>query len=147
MPCVWDLQHAFELKLLANENKNDFDELDYFYPVYKVCVREDIAESIVDADVNFGYQFDNYYYGIFELNTETKELTMVERTDDGFDYGEPEEVTSSFTDYEVEDGLTIYHGSYRSELFELKDNIASIEAEIPEDVEILRVQGTLSIAE
>jgi hypothetical protein len=140
-------QDYFEIKMVANEEFNDFDELDHFYPEYKICLKEDVAESVVNAEVDFGYQFDKAYYGLFELNTDTKEVTMIEKIEDGLSDGETEEYTSSFSEYEIKEGLSIYNSSYAPESFEHKDNLATIEAEIFEEAEILRVQGTLSIVE
>ena len=138
-------QEYFELKLVAFEQRNAFDELAGFFPNTQLCLKEEWASLTTDMEVAVEYACRNGYLCWFIYNEETGEIT---EGDVDEQYGRTYEKDGTFTmnAYNIQNGYTLF-GEPHPVTFEMEGNIAKIKGRMYPDVEIVRIQGTITIAE
>lgn len=138
-------QEYFELKLVAFEQRNDFDELTYFFANTQLCLKEEWASIATDMEVAVEYACTNGYLCWFIYNEKTGEIA---EGDVDERYGRTYEQDGTFTmnEYNIHNGYTVF-GDTHSVTFEMEGDIAKIKGKMYPDVEIVRIQGTITIAE
>lgn len=137
-------QKYFEIKTSVSENRNDFNEVDAFYPGKEFRLKDEWKEKVVDMDVAVEYSFTGGYSCYYTYNIETGELTEGERTT-GY---AAEEDSDTFTmgKYYIEKPYNLFNGISVG-TFKLEGNIATAIGHNFENFEIARIQGTISIVE
>jgi hypothetical protein len=136
-------QDYFELELVVYKSKNAFGELDYFFPQMRFHLKEDWASIATDMEVVFEYNCTDAYACQFTYNMDTGELIEGEKTDDYVT--NPLGTISEMDERSIKDGTWLFGNSKRNIVIE--GNMASITADMYSTVEILRIQGTITIAE
>ena len=137
-------QDYFELKTLTVTHKNGFNEIDYFFPQLNFLVRDEWASMMTDMNVVFEYTCTDSYACWFTYNMDTEELVEGEKTDHYV--SDPWGTISTLEKRHIEYGTWLYGNSKRETLI-LEGNIAKIVADMYSTVEILRIEGTITIAE
>lgn len=137
-------QDYFELKTITVTHKNGFNEIDYFFPQLKFLVREEWADAMSDMHVVFEYRCTDSYACWFSYNMDTEELIEGEKTDHYV--SDPWGAIRTLEKDDIEYGTWLY-GNSKRETVTLDGNIAKIVADMYSTVEILRIEGTITVAE
>ena len=134
-------QEYFELKMSVCEMKNAFGELENLFPQMRFVLKENLAGITADMDIVFEYTCTDSYSCHFTYNTDTGELTEGEKTDDYV--SDPWGTIREIGERHIEDGTSIFgNGNYD---VTVDGNIASFTADMYSTVEILRIQGTITV--
>lgn len=134
----------FEFRRVVVDRRNGFNELTEFYPNMNMCLKPEWAEVATEMEVAVEYSCMNGYRQWFTYNADTKELTEGEIDSGSALISDLLNQTLSLKDYSINDGKILYGASATA--FEIKDNIATVLGTTYSDVEIIRIQGTITIA-
>ena len=144
-------QDYFELRLVVKEDKNDFDELETIYPTTYFIIKEEFENSVVEMDIAVEYSLKNPYYQEFSYNIETGEMIDGDVIEGSLmEYEQTDTFTLSFnTDFSWGDiymdyGHKIVEGIDGGS-FALDGNIASVKRRMYTNVDITRVEGSLTL--
>ena len=135
----------FEFRRVVVDRRNDFNELTEFYPNMNMCLKTEWAEVATEMEVAVEYSCMNGYRQWFTYNADTKELSEGEIDSESAPVSDLLNQTLSLKDYSIDDGKILY-GNASKTTFEIKDNIATILGTTYSDVEVIRIQGTITIA-
>lgn len=138
-------QDYFSIESDVSVSKNDFGELKYFFPEMQFRLKNEWASVATDMYITVQYTCTDAYVCWFTYNMDTGELIEGEKTDD---YVSPAlGGTKTMDDWRyIEDGISLWGNAHRDTLV-VEGNIASIIAEKYSTVEILRIQGTITVEE
>lgn len=141
----------FELRVAVEEEMNDFDELEKIYPATYFILKEEFENNIIEMDIAVEYSCKEPFYQEFSYNVETGEMSEGQVIEGSL--GEPE-VNETFTltfsndfswgDVYMDYGHKIVQG-FEGGSFSLDGNIASVNRKMYTNVDIVRVQGTLTL--
>ena len=134
-------QEYFELKMSVYERKNAFGELENLFPQMRLVLKENLAGITADMDIVFEYTCTDGYRCKFTYNTDTGELTEGEKTDAYVT--DPWGTIREMDERYIEDGASIFGNGHYD--VTVDSNIASFTADMYSTVEILRIQGTITV--
>lgn len=135
-------QEYFEIALVANIERNDFNEIVEFTPGWIFRLKEQYAEAAEAVDVAVEYSCTNGYFCTYTYNLDTEEISI----------GEPDINNPANDSTET---FTISHPSgyggitswTRSGSNNIEGNIATSFSSKYVNIDILRVQGSITITE
>ena len=150
-------QDYFEIKPMATFNKNAFGEVEAVFRSWYFCLKESWADSVAAADVALEYSCTDGYYCWYTHNLETGEVVQGETIESS---NHPNDLsgTASFNDYDLKEDRYPGFPSYLNNCSELwydtnstyssiEDNTVIAYGSAYSNIEIVRIQGTLTIAD
>lgn len=136
-------QDYFEIKLELYTSENAFGELDSFFPQMQFRLKETWASKATNMNIIYEYNCTDAYACRFIYNTETGEFTEGEKTDD---YVTPNWGAIRELDYRYIHRSSSLFGNCKRNL-KMEGNLATVTVDMYSTVKILRIQGTITIAE
>lgn len=151
-------QDYFEITTVAQLEKNSFDELTGFYPKQRFSLKEQYVGILHDIDVKVEYSCTDAYFTECTYNMTTDTITIGEP-----DRNDPcEDYTGTFSippQYYYVGGsgdslgnlpvmqtwVRLGSTSWHPDTFEINGDIATIKASAYFSVDIIRIQGTITL--
>lgn len=147
-------QEYFEIKLVADVNTNDFDEFQSFSPALRLYLKEEYLERIITMDVPFEISYKDDYCCNFSYDIDTGEISELEKVDYGHNV---EDISRTLSFSNIDTMLftmDAYSPIYKTMLFDLSisectiiDDVATLVGYMYSSIEVVRVQGTITISE
>lgn len=147
-------QEYFEIKLVADVNTNDFDEFQSFHPELRLYLKEEYLDRIITMDVPFEISYKDGYCCNFSYDINTGKISELEKVD----YGRNVEDISRTLSFNNDDAMLVTMGANSTisrmmlpvlSLSEctINDNVATLVGYMYSSIEVVRIQGTITISE
>ena len=152
-------QEYFEITLHAETEKNSFDEVTGFYPRYKFSLKEKYANTIEGIDLAVEYHATDGYFTEYTYDIATGAITTGEpdKDDPADDKTDTFSLSTSNGYYFIVGTPTtdtkptiqtwqfISLTSWYPDSLSINGNIATIKASLYSTVDIVRIQGTITL--
>ena len=140
----------FEIRIVAFELFNAFNECTDINADIRLCLKEEYKTSVVDMDVAVEASCTDGYKCWFTYNKQTAEIIEGEKVDYSGAFAKPVVVDNTNTfalkKANIEQGASLFPWQIFSKV-EWEGDIATFEGEMYSNIEIVRIQGTITIAE
>ena len=139
-------QEYFDFEMGLREAQNDFGELSCLWSSLKFAVKDEWKEKATTVDVVVEYSLSEGYWCVFTYNTDTGEFEVSNPENNEKIYTHTGTFTKDSIDNDLLGPTSVYLKTNPS-TFTLSENVATIEGETFDKLEIVRIQGTLTISE
>ena len=138
-------QDYFEYSRTVSPRMNAFDEVETLCPVMKFHLKDEWASITTDMDVALEYNAIDTYSCMYSYNIDTGEFVVGEKIED-MNSGGLWGFTKTMDETHIEEGVSLFGAPIPGKA-EIEGNIAKIVGSTYATIEILRIQGTITIAE
>lgn len=138
-------ENYFEYNLTVSPRMNAFGEVETLCPVMRFHLKDEWASITTDIDVALEYNATDTYSCMFSYNIDTGEFVVGEKIED-MDSGGLWGFTKAMDETNIEAGVSLF-GTPIPGRAEVEGNIAKILGSMYATIEILRIQGTITVAE
>ena len=138
-------ENYFEYNLTVSPRMNAFGEVETLCPVMSFCLKDEWASITTDIDVAIEYNAIDTYSCMFSYNVDTGEFVVGEKIEDmnsGGLWGR----TTTIDETDIEEGAWLFGTSIPGRA-EVEGNIAKILGSMYATIEILRIQGTITVVD
>ncbi len=138
-------EHYFEYNVNVSPRMNAFGEVETLCPVMCFRLKDEWASITTDMDVALEYNAIDTYSCMFSYNVETGEFAVGEKIED-MNSGGLWGFTRKMDETNIEAGVSLF-GTPIPGRAEVEGNIAKILGSMYATIEILRIQGTITVVE
>lgn len=136
-------ENYFEYNLTVSPRMNAFGEVETLVPVMKFHLKDEWASITTNMDVALEYNAIDTYSCMYSYNIDTGEFVVGEKIED-MDSGGLWGFTKTMDETNIEEGVSLFGAPIPGKV-EIEGNIAKILGSSYATIEILRIQGTITV--
>lgn len=143
-------QEYFEVKSIPRVVTNDFDEPIAFHIKTVFRLKDDWKDLAEEINIAVEYSCTDGHRAMYQYNTQTQELVEGERSSHS---APTDKIKQTFqiphvpTEYFIKNGYSFSGDGYSPDTFSMEGSIVNGSCEMYSNIEIHRIQGTLTVTE